>query len=123
MRFEELKDTMGKYSQSQYPYEACGIITKSFNFVPSKNISKRPKHSFMLDPILMLDYDKDIWGIFHSHTDDRFVEPSSEDLKMCVYTNLKFILGINNKFYIYWYDIDKDIKRYEYFKESHCKNL
>jgi Predicted metal-dependent protease of the PAD1/JAB1 superfamily len=123
MNFDSLTIEMGKYAQSQYPYEACGIITKTFSFIPSKNLSKRPRQSFMLDPLLMLDYDKNIWGIFHSHVDDRFVEPSSEDLQMCIYENLKFILGVNDKFYIYWYDKDKDIKRYEHFEESHCKNI
>lgn len=122
INFNTLVETMGKYSQAQYPFEACGIITKSFEFVPSKNLSNKPRFSFMLDPLLFIEYDDNIWGIFHSHPDSNHVEPSEEDLKHLVYKDLKFILGVQNKMFIYWYDWDKKIKRFEELNENHFKN-
>lgn len=113
---------MGKYAQSYYPFEACGLISKQFSFLPSKNISNRPRNSFMIDPVLVAKNHDNIWGIFHSHPDDRFDTPSEQDLKLTVYNNLRFILFVKNTFYIYWYDINSKMKRFEIFNESHCVN-
>lgn len=122
MSFDELCTNMGKFSQANYPLESCGIITKDFKFIPSKNLSSAPKVSFLIDPVLLVEYDDNIWGIFHSHPDENFKEPSEEDLKLTLYEDLKFILGNNNDFFIYWYDSETKIKRFEKFNENHCKN-
>ncbi len=122
MTYNELVAVLGKYAQSQYPFEACGIITKDFNFIPSDNLSNKPKSSFIIDPVLLVENDDNIWGIFHSHPDEKYSEPSESDLKMIIYEDLKFILGVNDKIYIYWYDNEKKIKRYERFDEHHCAN-
>ena len=121
MIYDKLINSLGKYSQAQYPFEACGIITKDFEFFPSENLSMKPKHSFVIDPVLLVKHDDNIWGIFHSHSDVRYEEPSEEDLKMTVYEDLKFILGTNDKFFIYWYDTEKKIKRFEKLDENHFK--
>jgi proteasome lid subunit RPN8/RPN11 len=76
----------------------------------------------MIDPLLLITHDTNIWGVFHSHPDERFTTPSEQDLKLLVYDSLKFILYVDNKFYIYWYDRDKNIKRYEIFNASHIEN-
>jgi len=120
--FNELVTSMGKYAQSQYPFEACGIITKTFKFIPSKNLSNKPRHSFMLDPLLFIEYDDNIWGIFHSHPDSKHIEPSEQDLKQLIYKDLKFVLGVQNKMFIYWYDWKKSIKRLEELHENHFKS-
>ena len=122
INFNELIITMGKYAQAQYPLEACGIITKDFQFVRSSNLSNRPKISFMIDPVLLVAYDDNIWGVFHSHTDTSHQDPSEEDLRHTIYSDLKFIVGNQNKFYIYWYDKERKIKRSEVLNESHCTN-
>ena len=80
MIYDKLVNSLGKYSQAQYPFEACGIITKDFEFFPSENLSMKPKHSFVIDPVLLVKHDDNIWGIFHSHPDIRYEEPSEEDL-------------------------------------------
>lgn len=120
--YNQLITDMGKYAQAQYPFEACGIITNDFDFIPSKNISNKPRHSFMIDPVLLVENDGNIWGIFHSHPNEAHSQPSEEDLKHLVYDNLKFVLGVNNNMFIYWYDAEKGIKRYEKLNESHFEN-
>lgn len=120
-KFKLLLDAIGKYSQYQYPLEACGIITLDFEFIPSNNLSNNPRHSFIIDPIIVNKYDGNIWGIFHSHTDEKFETPSELDMSLTVYPDIKFILFNNKNYYIYWYDTDKNIKRYEKFNEDHCK--
>jgi proteasome lid subunit RPN8/RPN11 len=122
-KYKDLVESMGKYAQSEYPLEACGLITKEFKFIPSKNLSNQPRTSFMIDPLLMLEYDGDIWGIFHSHPDSRHQEPSEADMKHSILlSELKFILGNQDKFYIYWYDKENKIKRSEMFNENHCQH-
>lgn len=121
-KFNKLITEMGKYAQSQYPLEACGLITNSFEFVPSNNLSNQPRTSFMIDPLLLLEYDDIIWGIFHSHTDEKHQEPSEADMEHSIFSNLKFVLGNQDKFFIYWYDKENKIKRSEIFNESHCTN-
>ena len=120
--FDSLLSVLGKYAQAQYPFEACGIITCDFNFVPSKNLSNRPRNSFMIDPLLLVQHDSNIWGIFHSHPNENHIQPSEEDLSLLVYSDLKFIISVKDKFYISWYDTKNNIKRYELFNESHCTN-
>lgn len=122
INYNQLITDLGKYAQAQYPFEACGIITKDFNFIPSKNLSNKPRSSFMIDPLLFVEHDDNIWGIFHSHTNEKHSAPSEEDLKHLVYDGLKFILGVQDKMFIYWYDKKKNIKRYEFLDESHFKS-
>ena len=120
--YKNLTDELGKYSQAQYPYEACGLITKEFKFISSNNLSAKPKSSFVIDPLLLIEHDENIWGVFHSHPDENYQEPSEADLQMLIYEDLKFILGINDKFYIYWYDKNKKMKRFEKLNENHFEH-
>ena len=120
--FKLLCDSMGKYAQSEFPFEACGIITQDFNFIPVKNISNKPRNSFMLDPTIFIEYEDNIWGIFHSHTEERFSTPSESDFKQSFWNDLKYVLFANGSFYIYWFDTTNNIKRVEPFNEHHCKN-
>ena len=120
--FNDLINILGKYAQAQYPFEACGLITKDLNFIPSTNLSNRPRISFMIDPLLLLEHEDNLWAIFHSHPEEQHEEPSEEDLKLLVYKDLKFILSVKDKFYIYWYDSNTKMKRYEIFNENHCSN-
>jgi proteasome lid subunit RPN8/RPN11 len=122
INYKQLTTELGKYAQAQYPFEACGIITKDFRFIPSKNLSNKPRSSFMLDPLLFVEHDDNIWGIFHSHPNEKHSAPSEEDLKHLVYDELKFVLGVQDTLFIYWYDKEKNIKRYELLNEDHFKN-
>ena len=120
--FNSLVSSMGKYAQAQYPFESCGIITKSFEFVPSKNLSNKPRQSFMLDPLLFIEYDENIWGIFHSHPGDDNPLPSDEDRESTTFEQYKFLVGFNNKFHIYWYDKNIKALMFDRFEEKHLAN-
>lgn len=110
---------MNKHSLHEYPKECVGIITNDFKYIPCKNISDKPKSTFFLDPADLVRHDGNIWGIFHSHPGSDNPIPSSEDKASAAFSNYKFLVGFNNKFYIYWYDSNVDALKFEKFEESH----
>lgn len=121
-KFNKLINYMGVHSQSDYPLESCGLITKEFIYIPCKNISTLPKESFILDPIALLDYEDNVWGIVHSHPGDENPIPSEKDISSTVFDEFKFIVGFANKFFIYWFDNRLKILRYEPFEVQHLIN-
>ena len=83
--------------------ECCGIVTKDYNYIPCKNLSPKPKESFILDPVELLKQGDNCWGIFHSHPSHFDYLPSEEDKNSAIYSQYKFIVGsLNGKFYQYW---------------------
>ena len=100
-RFNELTDAMNNHSIAEFPKEAVGIVTKDFNYLPCVNISPTPKLSFILDPADLIKNDGNIWGIFHSHPGDENPIPSKEDKVSAAFQEYKFLVGFNNKFFIY----------------------
>lgn len=118
--FEDLREAMNLHALKDYPREAVGIITKDFKYIPCKNISDKPTEYFYLDPADLVRNDGNIWGIFHSHPGDETPIPSTEDKASAAFNQYKFIVGFNNKFYIYWLDERIDALRFEPFKEKHC---
>jgi len=112
---------MGIHSQVVYPLEACGLILEDWTFIPCNNLSPKPKGSFILDPLPLLQHEHDTIGIFHSHPDDNPL-PSEDDIASTVFDCYKFIVGFAGKFYIYWYDKEKQLLKYEPFKEKHLTN-
>jgi len=120
-QFSKLLDEMNAHALQDYPREAVGLITKDFRYIPSKNLSMTPKTTFFLDPVDLVRYDGSIWGIFHSHPGDEQPIPSSEDKVSAAFQEYKFIVGFNNKFYIYWLDHEVDALKFDEFKELHCK--
>ena len=121
-RFTKLINDFGVFAQSQYPNEGCGIVTKDFCFIPCKNLSPYPKNSFILDPISLLKYDNNIWGIFHSHPGEENPLPSEEDLQHTVFDEYKFIVGFSNTYYIYSYNKIAKMLVYEPFNKEHLIN-
>lgn len=119
MDYVKLLSDMNKHSLHEYPRECVGIITKDFTYIPCKNISDKPKVTFFLDPADLVRHDGNIWGIFHSHPGSDNPIPSSEDKASAAFSNYKFLVGFNNKFYIYWYDSNVDALKFEKFEESH----
>ena len=119
---EELRKRMNEHSLEEYPRECVGIITKDFKYVKCKNISDMPKTTFYLDPADLVRNDGNIWGIFHSHPGEENPIPSQEDKYSAAFNKYKFIVGFNNKFYIYWFDKQLDCLRFEEFKEKHLVN-
>ena len=117
--FDKLKDDMNKHALKDYPNECVGIITKDFRHIPCKNISNIPKTTFYLDPVALVENDGNIWGIFHSHPGDDNPLPSSEDKASAAFNQYKFLVGFNNKFYIYWYDKAVDALKFNKFEERH----
>lgn len=117
--FQQLVTDMGKHAQAEYPKECCGLITKAFKYVPCKNISPFPKDSFIVDPETLLEYEDNCWGIFHSHPGDENPIPSEEDKRGAVFEEFNFVVGFNNKFYIYWLDKAIDAIRFDEFKDKH----
>jgi proteasome lid subunit RPN8/RPN11 len=118
-RFEKLKEDMNAHAARDYPRECVGIITKDFTYIPCKNISDKPKITFYLDPAALVIHDGNIWGIFHSHPGDTNPIPSKEDKVSAAFNEYKFLVGFNNKFFIYWYDNAIDALRYEQLEEKH----
>ena len=117
--FEKLKEDMNAHAARDYPRECVGIITKDFTYIPCKNISDKPKLTFYLDPAALVTNDGNIWGIFHSHPGDKNPIPSKEDKVSAAFNEYKFLVGFNNKFFIYWFDSSLDVLRYEPLEEKH----
>lgn len=113
---------MGMHAQQEYPRECCGIITQDFNYVPCKNISPQPKDSFILDPVALLEYEDNTWGVFHSHPGEENPLPSEEDKYSAAYTEYNFIVGFANKYYKYWHDKNVDALKFTEFSEEHLVN-
>lgn len=118
-RYEELKHSMNSHALKDYPRECVGIITNDYEYIPCKNISDMPKTTFFLDPADLVRHDGNIWGIFHSHPGSDNPIPSREDKVSAAFNQYKFLVGFNNKFYIYWYDQAVDALKFERFEEKH----
>jgi len=118
-RFAKLKEDMNNHALRDYPNEAVGIITKDFKYVPCQNISDYPKTTFWLDPKDLLKHDENIWGIFHSHPGDENPIPSNDDKIGAAFQEYKFLVGFNNKFYIYWYNDRIDALMFDKLEEKH----
>lgn len=118
MELNTLLTQLGNHSISELPREACGIITKQFEYFPSKNISNSPTNSFIINPVDIIKHEGNIWGFFHSHPYVKDPIPSKADLSSTVFSQYKFIVGFANNFYIYW--VDSDTLRFEQFNENHC---
>lgn len=118
-KFNELITAMGNHSIQDNPREACGIITKDFQYYKAKNISLSPKTSFVINPLDIIKHDNNIWGFFHSHPNSLDPVPSTKDLKSTVFNEYRFIVGFADNFYIYW--LENDSLAFERFDEHHCK--
>jgi len=118
-RFTKLIEAMNTHAMKDYPREAVGIVTNDHKYVPCKNISQSPKITFFLDPADLVKHDGDIWGIFHSHPGAEQPIPSSEDKTSAAFQQYKFLVGFNNKFYIYWLDNEINALKFDEFKEEH----
>lgn len=120
-KFDILLQSMQTHSLTEYPKEACGIITKDFNYIACKNISTKPKTSFVVDPIAILKHEDNIWGFYHSHPGSADPIPSKKDIDSTIFSEYKFLVGFAQNTYIYWLQ-DNSLK-FERFNESHCKVL
>lgn len=120
--FSKLKTDMNAHAMRDYPREAVGIITKDFEYIPCNNLSDMPTLTFYLDPAALIEHDNNIWGIFHSHPGDSNPIPSRDDKISAAFNEYKFIVGFDNKFYIYWLHKELDALMYEPFEEKHCKS-
>jgi proteasome lid subunit RPN8/RPN11 len=119
MDYLKLLEDMNNHALRDYPRECVGIITKDFTYIPCKNLSDNPKQTFFLDPAALVQHDGNIWGIFHSHPGSDNPLPSSEDKVSAAFSEYKFLVGFNNKFYIYWYDKNVDALKFEKVEEKH----
>ena len=118
-RFDKLITDMSVHAQSEYPKESCGLILRDMIYVPCKNISTMPKESFILDPIALLQYEEDIWGIMHSHPGEENPLPSEDDVAHTVFDEYKFVVGFAGKFFVYWFDKKLESLRYEPLEVRH----
>ncbi len=118
-KFSELLQNMGQHSLHEFPKEACGIITKSLEYIPCKNISKNPKTSFVVDPVAILANDGNILGFFHSHPGSSDPIPSSRDASSALFDEFVFVVGFGTNFYKYW--LDNSSLKFERFNEDHLK--
>lgn len=118
-KYTKLINNMSVHAQKDYPIEVCGLITTDFEYIECKNLSPIAKNAFILDPIKLLEYEDNTWGIFHSHPGEENPLPSEDDVKHTIFDEYKFIVGFANKFYIYWYDYKLELLRYEPFEIQH----
>ena len=118
-RFDKLVEDMGKHAQLEYPRECCGVILNDLSYVPAENKSLQPKTSFVLDPGILVKYDEQIWGIFHSHPGEDQPIPSRDDKYAAGFSQYKFIVGFGKKFYIYWQDKEIDALKFDKFQRNH----
>lgn len=117
LKLNELLTKLSNHSIASIPLEACGIITKDFDYIPCKNISPNPTISFVIDPIEVYKNENNIWGFFHSHPNSNNPIPSSKDLPNSIFKSLKFVVGFGNTFYIYWND--NNTLKFEKFDETY----
>ena len=116
-KFQLLKDSFKKHAQTEYPKEACAIITKDFEYIPCENISSDPNNSFFIDPIKLMEYEDNCWGFIHSHPDD-IPTPSPMDGKKITTEEFKYLVGWDEEIYLYWYDEDLKSTRFKPFTEE-----
>lgn len=64
--FSKQKKEIEEYILSQYPKEACGLLTKE-EFIPMENVSTFPEKSFKMLPEKYAHLLKDTIAIIHSH--------------------------------------------------------
>jgi len=120
--YEQLKNDMNVNAMQEYPLECVGIVTKDYKYIPCINISDQPKNTFVLDPGALVQNDGNIWGIFHSHPGEENPIPSKEDKVSAAFQEYKFLVGFNDKFFIYWLDSNLDALIFDEFKEEHIAN-
>jgi proteasome lid subunit RPN8/RPN11 len=121
-KFEKLIQDMGQHSIESYPNECVGIITNNYEYIKCKNVSDDPKNTFILDPVALVKYDNNIWGIFHSHPGSDNPIPSKEDKTSAAFAEYKFLVGFADKIFIYWLDKRIEALRFEPFEEKHIVN-
>jgi proteasome lid subunit RPN8/RPN11 len=117
-KFELLLQSMQSHSLVEYPKEACGIVTKDFKYIACKNISVKPKTSFIIDPLAILAHEENIWGFYHSHPGSADPIPSKKDIESTVFSQYRFLVGFAQNTYIYW--LENNSLKFERFNESHC---
>lgn len=115
----KLTEEMNAHAMRDYPRECVGIITNDFKYIPCKNLSDTPTLTFYLDPAALVEHDGNIWGIFHSHPGSTNPIPSKEDKLSAAFQQYKFLVGFNNKFFIYWFDSNVDALKFDKFEERH----
>ena len=118
--YTTLTNDMNNHALRDYPREAVGIILKDFTYIPCKNLSTAPLYSFVLDPVVFIKYDNNIWGIFHSHPGADKPIPSKDDKVSAAFQEYKFLVGFNNEFYIYWMDSKVDALKFDQLRKEHC---
>ena len=121
-RFDKLIYEMQSHAEEDYPREACGVILKDFTYVRADNLSNTPTLTFELDPGVLVKYDDQIWGIFHSHPGSDQPLPSREDKLAAAFAEYKFIVGFGLKYFIYWYDSKLDALKFDKFESKHIGN-
>jgi proteasome lid subunit RPN8/RPN11 len=114
----KLVEEMQLHSIQEYPKEACGIITRDFKYIKTKNISSNPKNSFVIDPVEILQHEDNIWGFYHSHPGSADPIPSKNDIASTVFSEYKFLVGFAKNIYIYW--VKENQLHFERFNEDHC---
>jgi proteasome lid subunit RPN8/RPN11 len=76
--------------------EQCGIILKDGSVLPSKNLHEHPEDAFRIDPALLLKYEDDLYGSWHSHPKGKANLSQADYLSFLRWPNLKhYIQGVD----------------------------
>jgi proteasome lid subunit RPN8/RPN11 len=101
---EKVAQAMLDHAQAELPNEACGLLSGAlatglaFEFHPSRNAESSPlRYTVHPDDLLRIvleieDADRDLVGIFHSHTHTPAV-PSATDLRESMYPEPFYVLA------------------------------
>lgn len=73
-------DEIRKYCRKFKKQESCGVVyfnNSTLSFLPCENISRSPEYYFLIDPVILIDYD--VQYIVHSHVIGSS-QPSENDI-------------------------------------------
>ncbi len=82
------------HAAREFPREACGLILGGHGnaqVIECENLSPNPEQSFLIDPLLQVQYQGLITAVYHSHPNGS-AEPSAGDIASAERCNLPFFI-------------------------------
>ena len=83
---------METYILQQYPFEACGVVSRDL-FVPIENIASSPSECFLMPKGTYIEHEDNLSAVVHSHTHDSVLGvdprlPSEADMRLAEATGV-----------------------------------
>lgn len=77
-------DAAKRHAMSEFPKEACGLVTASRGFVPCENFARDPINYFEINPSDWIE-NPDVLAVIHSHTNGNYA-PGADDMRSQIAT-------------------------------------